>query len=179
MSIKYEVVKKAGSHKLSGDADAIAAHNELTDIVNSNDGYVLPEDVLARAEDPYNPLHHHFEWDDEAAAHQHRLKQARNLIQSIEIRPVVEEGADENGNVRAFVSIRQEVINNEGARVDRNVYVPTERAMKDEDTRALVLERIVFEMDAFRRKYDNYTEFAAVFAAIERVKLDLGVEVED
>ena len=85
MSIKYEVVKKAGSHKLSGDADAIAAHNELTDIVNSNDGYVLPEDVLARAEDPYNPLHHHFEWDDEAAAHQHRLKQARNLIQSIEI----------------------------------------------------------------------------------------------
>jgi len=179
MSIKYEVVKKAGSHKLSDDADAIAAHNELTDIVNTNDGYVLPEDVLARAEDPDNPLHHHFEWDDEAAAQQHRLKQARNLIQSIEIRPVVEEGADENGNVRAFISIRQEVINDEGEEVERNVYVPTERAMKDEDTRALVLERILFEMDTFRRKYDNYTEFAAVFAAIDRVKLDLGVEVED
>lgn len=179
MSIKYEVIKKAGSHKLSDDADAIAAHNELTDIVNTNDGYVLPEDVLARAEDPDNPLHHHFEWDDEAAAHQHRLKQARNLIQSIEIRPVVEEGADENGNVRAFISIRQEVINDEGEEVERNVYVPTERAMKDEDTRELLLQRGVFEMDALRRKYNNLNEFAAVFAAIDRVKLDLGVEVED
>ena len=107
------------------------------------------------------------------------MKQAANLIQSIEIRPVVEDGADENGNIRAFVSIRKEIVNDDGEEIERNVYVPTERAMKDEDTRALVLERIVFELDTFRRKYDNYTEFAAVFAAIDRVKLDLGVEVED
>ena len=63
--------------------------------------------------------------------------------------------------------------------MERNVYVPTERAMKDEDTRELLLQRGVFEMDALRRKYNNLNEFAAVFAAIDRVKLDLGVEVED
>lgn len=176
--MKYEVIKRDGSHKLSGDHDAAAAHKELTDIVNSNDGYVIPEDVLSRAEDPDNPLHQHFEWDDDRAAYMHRLEQARNLIRSIEIRPVVEEGADEYGNIRAFVSIRQEVVDEDGNERERNVYVPTDRAMNDEETRDRVLQRIMFELDSIHRKYNQYQEFAAVFAAIERVKSSIEVEVE-
>lgn len=47
------------------------------------EGIVTPDGILAAAVDEASPLHAEFEWDDSAAAHQHRLAQARSLIREI------------------------------------------------------------------------------------------------
>lgn len=63
-----------------------AAQAEIERIAAENDGRITAEEVLARAEDPNNPLHRMFEWDDARAAHQHRLETARGLIRSCVVR---------------------------------------------------------------------------------------------
>lgn len=39
----------------------------------------------AAARNPGDPLHDYFDWDDRAAAHQHRVNRARELIRSVEV----------------------------------------------------------------------------------------------
>lgn len=51
----------------------------------AKNGRVTPEQVVAAARDPANPLHEEFEWDDSVAAHQWRLDQARAIIRSVRV----------------------------------------------------------------------------------------------
>lgn len=53
--------------------------------LESETGRLLPTEVVAAARDPESPLHGYFEWDDTAAAEQHRLHQARQLIRRVRI----------------------------------------------------------------------------------------------
>lgn len=47
-------------------------------------GNYTPEALVQAARSPRSPAHKHFEWDDERAAHQHRLTQARFYQRGIE-----------------------------------------------------------------------------------------------
>lgn len=58
---------------------------ELRRITEDHHGILTPEQVVEEASDPANPLHEEFEWDDAAAAVQHRLDQARALIRSMRV----------------------------------------------------------------------------------------------
>lgn len=58
--------------------DAIAATRK------DEDGRPTPEGVVEAARDPDNPLHAEFNWNDEEAAHQHRLAVARHLLREID-----------------------------------------------------------------------------------------------
>ena len=49
------------------------------------DGLLLPNEMVESAREAASPLHRCFNWDDAAAAHQHRLSQARTLIREIEV----------------------------------------------------------------------------------------------
>ena len=75
---------------------------ELERIASNNDGRLTASGVLAVAKRTSHPLHDHFEWDDSAAAHAHRLWQARQLIKSVYTRP-----ADDSPPAPVFVHIRQ------------------------------------------------------------------------
>jgi hypothetical protein len=57
--------------------------------IEDEEGRLDPELVVERARDPESPLHAHFEWNDEEAAKQHRIKQARLLIRSVRVEVVV------------------------------------------------------------------------------------------
>lgn len=48
-------------------------------------GRLTPESVVETSKDENHPLHSYFEWDDEKAAHQHRLDKARKIIVFIPI----------------------------------------------------------------------------------------------
>ena len=174
--MKYVIIKREGSHKLNDDADAALVNEELTCLYDTH-GELRPADVVRVAEDHDSALHRHFQWDDEEAAHQHRLKQARNLIQSVEIRRVDDERADEDGRVRAWVSIARTSFNAEGNEVGHRAYVPMTEAMSNEETRVLVLKQALYDLNALQRKYGTLTELAAVFAAVDTVKLTLEAEV--
>lgn len=66
-------------------------------------GRLTPEDVVKAAKNPKSPLHPCFEWDDEEAAHQYRLHQARNLVNHVRVRFVDEEGDEIEPPRRVFV----------------------------------------------------------------------------
>lgn len=62
-----------------------AIEARINALAKQNGGRITPELVMRDAEDPTSPLHDSFEWDDEIAAYQHRLDQARTLIRSVRI----------------------------------------------------------------------------------------------
>jgi hypothetical protein len=48
-------------------------------------GSLMPQAVVARAEDPESPLHAHFTWDDTEAARKQRIEEARTLIKIVKV----------------------------------------------------------------------------------------------
>jgi hypothetical protein len=79
---------------------ADVAHEELERIREEN-GKLTAEPIVEAARPESSPLHPAFNWDDESAAHQHRLWQARQLIRSIR---VVHDEAEESEPVYIHVS---------------------------------------------------------------------------
>jgi len=62
--------------------------NELERIRALHGGILQAYDVLTEARNPDSPLHPMFEWDDQVAAHQYRLDQARALIREVRVEVV-------------------------------------------------------------------------------------------
>lgn len=56
--------------------------------------------VLEAAQPPEAPLHPLFEWDDQVAAHAHRLAQARSVIKAVEL--VIDHGPDQPRDLVPF-----------------------------------------------------------------------------
>ena len=119
-------------------------------------GSITPHAVVDDAADPRSPLHPCFEWDDEIAAENFRLVQARKLIGSI----VVAEIDDEivAAETRAFVHVT----------VDNNVrYEPIQIAMANNAMRDEVLSRAKREIKLWRARYAAYEEFANLMDEID------------
>lgn len=122
---------------------------ELTAIRDEH-GQLTPALVVDAARNPEHPLHTRFEWDDTLAAEQWRLEQAGQLLRIVKLPP--EEGRPRD--LRAFVAIK-------GKDSHRSDYVPTEVALSDPLSRAIVLRAMKREWQTFRRRYDHMAEFAA------------------
>lgn len=116
-------------------------------------GTLTPDAVVEAARADDSPLHAAFTWDDTAAAHQHRLTEARRLIVSIQVldspaaRPVT-----------AFVSVRDP----EKGRS----YVPTVEALSDAEMRARVLAEARQMVEALERRWSQFAGVADILARI-------------
>lgn len=125
-------------------------------------GELTPEDVLNDAQDENSPLHTFFEWDDSAAAHQHRLQQARGLIRAVVAvyvrndRPAM--------RTRAYVHIPQG---------ETSHYREASHAMSVQATRDAVLRRALEELIGWQRRYKDLHEFADFCGEIDQLKLKL------
>jgi hypothetical protein len=104
----------------------------LSELEHANGGRLTPSAVVDDAQDEGSPLHDHFEWDDDKAAHAYRLSQARELITSIK---VVQR--TETVNIRAVYYVRDP-----SAQPEEQGYVsvPTLRSDADMAREALVNE---------------------------------------
>lgn len=127
---------------------------ELERIRLAHGGLLRPEDVVAAARLKASPLHDQFEWDDNAAAVQYRLWQARQLIRvAVTVLPQSEQP------VRAYVSLR----------TDRTVagggYRPLGDVMGDERLREQLLAEALDDLKTFKIKYGRLRELAPVFVA--------------
>lgn len=138
------------------NATLVGNHIEL--LRQQQKGEITPEDVIADARNPNSPLHSFFEWDDTAAAEQHRLQQARGLIRSViavyvsEDRPAV--------RAKAYVHIPDP-----GAQHYREAC----HAMSQARTRKMVLQRAWRELQAWRDRYKDLKEFSDLIAVIDDV----------
>ena len=123
--------------------------------IKDQHGAITPRVVVDDAANPRSPLHPCFEWDDETAADNYRLSQARKLIGSIVVAemdnyPIINE-------TRAFVHVT-----NDGPH-----YEAVEVAMSQEGMRNEVLERAKREIKLWRARYAGYEEFADLVLSID------------
>ena len=158
------VVTAAHVHALAQDGAEVLAwdHNvgevramtrdELQKIYDQR-GQLTPALVVEEASDPAHPLHSRFEWDNSVAGERWRKAQAQELIRSVKVVYKQATERDPARSVRAFHAVR---------RPDGNVYEPAERVVEDPFTRQLVLADMEREWKALKRRYEQFSEFAAM-----------------
>lgn len=118
-------------------------------------------DVLDDATSKRSPLHFHFEWDDEEAAHQFRLDQARLLLRSLVKVYITDEGEQ---------AVRKVWVNIHSDELEDNAYEELEYAMQSPILRKRVLGKALRELESFQRKYDDLVELGDVFTAAEKAR---------
>lgn len=137
--------------------------NELR-VIGSRCGGLTPEAVVEFARDPRTALHGEFEWNDGAAAHQHRLQQARQVIQVFVT--VLDNGAGKAKPMRVFVSVKRSG--------KSRVYEQTEQVVTDAQRRTELLSTTIARIEGIITSYP-LVELDPVQRAVERVKSKLGI----
>lgn len=135
-----------------------AIRRELARIAKANEGVLMPAAVVEAARPASSPIHSQFEWDNSAAAHAHRLWQARQLI-AITITACPRTKTDE----QVWVSLRSD-------RKAGGGYRQLVHVLSDEEMREQLLADALEDLEIFRAKYKHLRELAGVFAAIRKVK---------
>lgn len=131
------------------------AGERLAALHEQNGHRLTPRIVLDDARPEESPLHPCFEWDDTRAAELHREDQARNIIRSIRVSQQTSE--KESRVVRAYVNIVEQV-----GKDIQHAYVPMATVMGDEAMRLQLLARARRDLMAFKERYDEFEELAAV-----------------
>lgn len=145
-----QVARLPGENK-----DANAVGQRLEKLRKDHGGELTPHQVLADARSERSPLHQYFTWDDSEAANQHRLEQARLLIRTVVA--IYRDDKSAERHQRAYVHIRSEPPK----------YMETMDALSKPDTREIVLRSALGELRAWRKKYADLQELAAVVAVID------------
>lgn len=131
-------------------------NDELKDhlaAIRAEAGALTPDAVVAAATEEDHPLHSSFTWDDTAAAHAHRISQARHLIRRVRI--IVPRQTPSG--------VREIAVRGLASVVDREVrqYVPVEEVMGDEQLIDQVMKQIAAELAVLRSKYRAYGDLFA------------------
>lgn len=121
---------------------------------------VRPDEVVAVARDPGNPLHKAFEWDNKVAGEKYRVGQAANMIRSIRIYNL---DSPDTKKV-AFVSVK----NDEG----KASFIPRTVADAHEETRDQMLRDARGGLRGWLRRYADLNGGAEGIVAIVRSALD-------
>lgn len=139
--------------------DPQQAGEAIDRIRKGHNGLIEPEMVVDAARDERSPLHPHFEWDDHAAAEEHRKGQARELVRSLTVD--ISRSNIEQKSVRAFVNVESG---------GERGYVSTFTAMSSEDLRRQVLADAFGELEAWRARHAELSELARIFSAIDETR---------
>ena len=138
----------------------------LEDIAAKNAGILRAQDVVKAARSPKSVLHSQFEWDNDKAADEWRMQQARGLIRAT-VHWIEIGGQKEQVNV--FVSLGPD--RTEGGGYRGLISVLANPSLREQ----MLLDAIV-ELKRLQVKYARLSELAAVFEAAERVAAGVGAE---
>lgn len=153
MGMVYQWKPAAG---IKVDPDVAGAVMER--LRTTNNGRLTGELLVAEAQPKTSPLHDAFEWNNHRAAHLYRVDQAAHLIRSIEVVKVV---GGQQKPIRAFVSV---------VRDEDRSYTSTAHALSDPELRQQVLDAAWRELEAWRQRHAELTEFAKIFAEIDQAR---------
>jgi hypothetical protein len=126
---------------------AVAVEQALREIYESR-GRLDPKDVVEVARNPKSVLHDTFNWNNDEAAEQWRLQQARQLIRSVKI-----ERVENTEGPRSVRFVRQYVHDPEN-----DGYLATEDVAKLPDVRERVLDEMRRDLLRLQSKWDLYKE---------------------
>lgn len=122
-------------------------------------GVLHAKHLVEDAVDPKHPYHDDFTWNNEKAGHEHRLWQARELINV-----AVTVLKNSNSPIQAYVSLNSDRYNGGGYRSIVDV-------MSDKDLREQLLNRALNDLDTYRKKYEQLHELTPIFAAADKVRI--------
>lgn len=159
MKIK-EIRWKANAN--TGGLNAKDAFEAIEQIRKKLGGEVSPDDIVAAAKSKQHKLHSVFEWDDTAAAKEHRLNQSRTLLRSIEV--VYAEMPDRP--MRSYEIIAKK---KRGDEQSKTIYRTSDEAMSDPETRDALIADAIRQAMAFRRRFQGLRELQLIFEAIDQV----------
>lgn len=115
------------------------------------------EDVVAVASEPGHPLHEHFTWDNNKAAHQWRLFQARTLIRTIRI-------TDREGSLAPpapkYIALKQDI--NDGGGYRKTVDV-----MSDEQLAEAARATAIKELQGWLNRWRTFLSLSDLTSAVE------------
>ena len=129
----------------------------LEDLRSATDGCLTPQQVVDFARDTGSSLHPLFEWDDSVAAESYRREQAGAMMRAILIHYEVEPERFEV--VRALQNVTID---------SRRIYVPTIRALQDDDLRRQVIKSAYMELQGWTFRYRQYNELAGIITEVDR-----------
>lgn len=121
---------------------------------------VKPEELVALAQWPDNPCHDAFQWDDDSAAQEFRLIQARTLLRSI----VVVYGEGDS----AIEDIAFHRVTVSGRRKDEvtHAYVPVEQVVREPESLSYIAEEWNRRIRAMARDLKMHETFAERFSGV-------------
>lgn len=121
----------------------------------AGDGLLKPDDVVRAARRENHPLHRFFTWDNDQAAHQYRLFQARTLIRSVRLS--VPDGSL-TPPAPAYVALKADVSTGGG-------YRRTEEIVDDVDLLEALKETALAELRGWVKRYRALTALTGEVAA--------------
>ena len=141
--------------------DANVVGKALEDIEQEN-GEITAELFLKKATPKDSELHKLFEWDNKKAANEWRLHEARRIIGAVAV--VYEENKTEPKTTRAFVNVGD---------IHKGSFITTAKAMSDDETRSIVLNHALNELNAFKAKYAGLNELSIIFSEIDKLSMSI------
>lgn len=157
--MNLEFAFRAGARVPTG-ADPAMIGARLEELRLANGGTLTTKLVLEAASNPADILHSWFDWNDNDAAQNWRLAQARQLVSSVVV-IFRNDGDKEAKHVRAYISVATE---------SAREYRAVSDMQNDDKLREAVLERAYMELKAFEKKYRSLQEFASLFSELETIE---------
>ena len=139
-------------------ANAELIGSVIEDLGSATNGCLTPQQVVDHARDKGSALHPLFEWDDSVAAEAYRREQAGAMMRALQIHYEVEPERFEV--VRALQNVTRDSV---------RVYVPTIRALQDDDLRRQVIDSAFKELEGWTFRYRQYKELSEIIAEVERL----------
>jgi hypothetical protein len=130
---------------------------ELQRLSKLSNGILTPEFVVENAKDKDNPIHNCFEWNNNKAANNFRLWQARHII-NVSVQYINEHP---NTPYKVFVSLKED-------RKGEGGYRELMSVMNNENLRNHLLKDALEEMNIFILKYKELKELAEVISEINK-----------
>jgi hypothetical protein len=155
------VIKENKKYQFNPDWYDKFAHSDINkvvdelDIIHETFGQITADNIVASAKNKKSALHSYFEWDDKAAAHKFRIKQAAILLSNIQV-VVIKDGKPKT--LRAFETITR-------ATKENGIVVQSIDLITDEN-----IERIVrFSIGDLRRISNRLSRFDKFNNAVEKI----------
>lgn len=142
-----------------------AAMAELAAAADAAGRPLQAAEVVEAARPKNSPLHSHFEWDDSAAAAEHRLNQARQLIRlHIQYEPRI------GRTCRALISVPSDRDHGGG-------YRGTPAVLDSPRFRAEVLDEALTKLANMRNNYSYLPELSPLFDRLDTVIAQYRIEI--
>jgi len=150
--------------------DAGAAAKVIEKVAKKHPEGLKPQYLVEEARNPRCPLHEEFTWDDSEAAELYRVQQAKYIIRSlvVTIETVRSGKTVRSQKLRSYTSLGKGETDGKDS-----AYHDTKEILSDAQLRKQVLLKIWRQLLNLKAQYEEYKEFAAVWAAVDEAQEEM------